>query len=143
MKFFIKNRFIRYLLVALNMMVACLPFWRTGIMVICKCGGHISIELKDYDESMVCCNDCEMEKNRIESSPLMCSCTGIPVSKDFNGHAACYTNTEEYDKTVLWVDQGLSQFIDSHRQNRFYPLAHYPATGNNAIDILRTNILQI
>jgi len=125
------------------MMVACLPFCHTGAIVICKCGGHISVELKDYDESVACCNDCEMESNGFEASPLMCSCAGIPISKDFHRHAACSTNTEEYDKTMVRVDQILSQFIDSHRINRFSPLAHYPAIGNNAIDILRTNILQI
>jgi hypothetical protein len=143
MNFLIKNKIIRCLLFSLNLIFACLPFWHTGTMVICQCGGHFSIELKDYQDCGACCNDCEGARNRSENSPLICCCASIPISKDLNDHTACYTNAEKYDKIISCFDHRISRIIDSEQQKIFYPLAQYPVTANNPIDILRTIILLI
>jgi hypothetical protein len=131
------------LFVSMNLIFACLPVWYEGAMVICHCGDHMAIGLKGNQDYMACCNDCEGERNKVEASPLMCSCTGIPISKDLNDHTACYTNTEEYDKTISCFDHRNFHPMDSQLQNTFYLLTHNLASGNNTIDILRTTILLI
>jgi hypothetical protein len=144
MKLFIKNKFILWLLVTLNVMFACLPVWRSGAMVICRCTGHIIFESMDRNENMACCcNDCGMERKKDVCGSSLCSCASLPASKNFDDHTACFTNAQEYDKTMMCIDYRITQFIDSSQQNKFYPVARYPATGNMTIDILRTTILLI
>jgi hypothetical protein len=131
------------LLVVLNMMFACLPFWRTGTMVICKCGGHISIEFKCEHESMDCCNCCEMDRNRIEANTLVCSCANIPISKDLDKLAVCCSNAEKSDENMLCVDYRISQVIGSNQPYRFHKIDYFSGIDKKVIDILRTTILLI
>jgi hypothetical protein len=125
------------------MMFACSPFWRTGTMVICKCSGHIFIELNDRHQSAVCCNFCKMDRSSDERNQSICSCTGIPLSSEFDHHAVSCNSAEDDEKPILYVDYRIPVFMDSNQQHLFSPAAFDSGTGNKALDILRTTILLI
>jgi hypothetical protein len=129
--------------VAMNIMFACLPIWRTGTMVICKCGGHISIELKCNHENIECCNCCDIDDRSSKCSHSICSCTGIPISNDFGDHAVSFNNAQDSYKGMFCIDYRISQFIGSYQPVGFHKLDYYSGTDKKVIDILRTTIMLI
>jgi hypothetical protein len=144
MKALIKSKKTHCLMLMVNLVIACLPFWDAGAMVICDCGvGHITIELKDSQNCMACCNDCNRENNNIEQEHITCLCRGIPISKNFSEFATCYARAEGYEKASTYCGYCISQSTEPQHQQLHYHLTHYHVPDKNILDVLRITILII
>ncbi|MCU0600425.1 MAG: hypothetical protein MUE70_14350 [Desulfobacterales bacterium] len=144
MKTFVRSKNIRCLWFVLNAIVACLPVWHTGaILMFNCCDGLIAVELNDSRKCLSCCNECGAETDNPSHVKLVCSCEGIPISKNLKEHTACH-NTPSGDAEYSTFFNGVVSNIFVTQQKEFFdPLTFYQIKGVNTIDILSTTILRI